>query len=133
MMTPFLAQDAFSPPMAFAAWSGCAAFALLGWNQLTKAIREARGKEPHPANEILAAGGEELVRRVKNLEEEGKRIESEGKKDRKDLYSHVDETRRELKKDIGDLARNTEESMRVMPDRIITLLRNTGVIHDGRN
>lgn len=121
-------MDFSTPPNGISAWLACLCFVLgIVWlaRQIILSYREPA---PTPPNAQLDETHKQLERRVKALEEQRQTDIAEAKRDRGDLYEHIDTVRRELQSDIKDRHETTLKSIHAMPQQIIAILRDTNAI-----
>jgi hypothetical protein len=97
----FAELSAYDPPILIPSVLGCILFLVILWTQVKEAIKA------HPPNEVLDAAASDITRRVKTLETARADDAAADKKDRGDLYNHIDKVRLELKNDIAESDRNT--------------------------
>jgi septation ring formation regulator EzrA len=118
----------YTPPVGFAAWIACAAFALWFLLLTDKAIRRVRGNEPHPPNPQLGQSIEDLNRRVQEIEDWRKKFVDKLERDKGEILEAGEQRATRIHEHIENDRRELDGKIDALPDRVITILKNTGAL-----
>jgi len=122
-----------------APWLVCLGAFLWIWNQGAEAVRNFKGKTPHPPNETLDVTQQNLSGRIviveSGLSEARKQMSQsleahrqESSRGRAAIYEKIDSVRKELQADLTAQTSQLKADMNQVPHQIMALLRNAGII-----